>query len=148
MEYLILQKILEGKNVMLVGPTDSGKSYFIKNKIIPLLKQNKINVSYFKDCDSIKLNKECDVYILDEVEILFDKTFLENRHPDEKPFFTKNYLEKVKKWHKKLAQINKPVICLVTRNDKMEIDYLFKNYKNLEWNNLPVNVIKFINYKI
>ena len=147
MEQLILQKILEGRNVFIVGSTDSGKSYFIKNKVIPLLEHNNIKVSYFKDCESLKLDKQCDVYIVDEVEILFDKIFLENKYPKESPYFTKNYLEKVKKWHKKLSRINKPVICVVTRNTEDEIDYLSKNYKSLEWNNLPVDVIRFQNYK-
>lgn len=141
-----MQKILKGKNVILIGPTNSGKSYFIQNKLIPLLKQNNIKASYFEECSDLQLNNRCDIYIVDEVEILFDKTFLENKYPKVQPYYSENYLEKVKKWHKKLAQITKPIICVVTRNGEEEIDYLLKNYKKLEWNNLPVDVVKFKNY--
>ncbi|OQA36663.1 MAG: hypothetical protein BWY53_00390 [Parcubacteria group bacterium ADurb.Bin326] len=143
MEQEILQKIMKGKNILLVGKTDSGKSYFIKNQIIPLFRQKNINVCYFEECADLEINEQCDVYIIDEVEILFDKEFLESLHPDEKPYYTNNYLETVKVWQNKLSKITKPIICIVTRNNKEEIDYIYNNYKSLEWNNLPVEIVKF-----
>jgi adenosyl cobinamide kinase/adenosyl cobinamide phosphate guanylyltransferase len=143
MKHLILQKILEKKNILLVGPTDSGKSHFIKKQMIPLLKQNNINVSYFEECKDLEADDQSDVCIVDEVEILFDRAFLENRHPKERPFYTDAYLKKVKVWQKKLSLIKKTIICVVTRNDVAEINNLSKNYKKLEWNDLPVEVVKF-----
>ncbi len=143
MEEIILQKILNGRNILIVGKTNSGKSYFVKNKIIPLLGINSLRISYFEECANLEINNQSDVYIVDEVEILFDKLFLENLHPEEKPYYTKIYLDKVKIWQNKLSKIVKPVICIVTRNDKKELEYIFENYKKLEWNNLPVEIIKF-----
>ena len=143
MKHLILKKLLEGKNILLVGETNSGKSYFVKNQIIPLLKENNINVSYFEECADLEVDNKCDVCIVDEVELLFDKQFMEDTYPKEKPYYTWSYLQKVAIRQDKLSQIQKPVICIVTRNGKHEIDYVVKNYKKLEWNNLPVEVIAF-----
>lgn len=143
MEEKILQKINEKKNILIVGKTNNGKSHFIKNKIIPLLKKNNLAVSYFEKCADLEIDNQSDVYIIDEVEILFDKLFLENLHPKEKPYYAESYLRKVKVWQEKLSQINKPVICIVTRNNLKEINNVFKNYKSLEWNNLPVEIFKF-----
>jgi hypothetical protein len=143
MEQEILQRVLDGRNIIIIGETNSGKSYFVKNEIIPLLEKNNFKVSYSEDCESLKINSRCDVFIVDEVEILFDKEFLENMYPEKMPYYTDNYLKKVKSWLNKLSKITKPIICTITRNGKTEIDYVYENYKSLEWNNLPVDVVKF-----
>ena len=62
MKQEILQKIIEGKNILLVGKTNSGKSYFIKNKIIPLFKQKNINVSYFEECIQYFISMKIYIY--------------------------------------------------------------------------------------
>lgn len=142
MEQEILQKIVDGKNIILIGKTNSGKSHFVKNKIIPLLEKNNFQVSYTEDCKSLQINAHCDVFIVDEVEILFDKKFLENSHPKERPYYTNDYIKKVTSWQNKLSKITKPIICIVTRNSKKEIDYIYEHYKSLEWNRLPVDVVK------
>ena len=132
MEDIILQKILADKNVLIVGKTDSGKTYFIKNELIPFLVKNKLNVYYFENCDKLELNNSADIFIIDEVEIAADKLLLEKLHPEEKPYYTEEYLEKIRSWHNKLSKIVKSVICIVTRNDQMAIDNLVENYKSLE----------------
>lgn len=143
MQNLILQNILERKNILLVGETNSGKSYFIIHQIIPLLEKNNLKVAYFPECADLEVDNQCDVYIVDEVELLFDKQFLEELYPEERPYYTETYLQKVRVRHEKLSQIKKPVICVVTRNTKQEIDYLLENCKTLEWNNLSVEIIEF-----
>lgn len=143
MEDIILEKILVGKNVLIVGKTNSGKTYFVKNKLIPTLKKNNLKIVYFENCEKLQVDSS-DIYIVDEIEILFDKSFLEKNHPKEKPYYSKEYLEKVQKWQNELSKITKPVICVITRNDQAAIDNLVKDYKNLEWNNLPVEIIEFV----
>jgi len=138
----------KNKNIILIWPTNSGKSFFIKKQVISFLEERWIKAVYFENCDELDPTKEADIFIVDEVELLFDKVFLEKNHPEKTPFYTNSYLEKVRKWHNKLSQINTKIIWIVTRNDEKDIDYVLQNYKELEWNNLPVEVVKFARDKI
>lgn len=136
------------QNILLIGATNSGKTFFVKNEIIPFLEKKWYKVIYFKDCHKLDPNKEADIFIVDEVELLFDKDFLEKSNPEEIPYYTEDYLKTVEKWQKKLSEIKTQIICIVTRNTEEEIDYVFQNYKKLEWNNLPVEIVKFTRDKI
>ena len=138
----------KNENIILIWATNSGKSFFIKKQVIPFLEEKWIKIIYFENCDELDSTKKADIFIVDEVELLFDKAFLEKNHPEETPYYTKSYLEKVKRWHNKLSQINTKIIWIVTRNDEKDIDYVLQNYKELEWNNLPVEVVKFARDKI
>lgn len=138
----IIKALLDSKNIILVWKTNSWKTYFIENSLISLLKEKNINFSYFKDCNDLNINNS-EIYLIDEVELLFDREYLELNHPEENPYYSENYLEKVKKWHDKLSKIEKPILCVVTRNDKKEVNNLIKNYNFLEWNWKKTEVIEF-----
>lgn len=142
LENIIVKKLLNNKNIILVWETNKWKSYFIENKVLPILKEKNINFSYFEDCERL-VNNSSNIYLIDEVEVLFDKDFLEKNHPEENPYYTNKYIKKVRNWHTKLAQINSTMICIVTRNKQNERTYLVNNYKFLEWNKEPVEVIEF-----
>lgn len=138
----IIENLMDSKNILLVWKTNTWKTHFIINELVPLLKKQWINFSYFSDCDELSNNKS-DIYLVDEVELLFDKEFLEKMNPDENPYYNNIYLNKVKKWHKKLSWIKNTVLCIVTRNQETAIQNLLKSYKLFEWNNSYVKVIKF-----
>jgi len=141
---IIEKELLGGSNIVLVGPTNSGKSWFLQQQLIPWLKKKNIKASYLKDCnESMSEDDESDYFIIDEVETFFDKGFLETRHPDKTPYYTDEYLSQVNIWHKNIAQISKPAVFVITRNEDEEIDYLVKNLKQTDWGK-PVKVLKFI----
>ena len=137
----ITQKIIDSCNVLLVGPSDSGKTWFAKHDLINTLKQADIRVAYFENCDVIDGKNEADCFMIDEVEIMGDRNYLESKYGLK--YFNDDYLDRVALWHNKLSKIKKPSIFIVTRNNKDEINYLKENYKFLEWNNSPVSVFIF-----
>ena len=128
MEERILHLVNNNRDVLLVGPTDAGKSYFIRNTLIPFFEKHGKKVSYFENLDQEISPQNDYVVILDEFEILEDKTFLETLHPEEHPYYSEEYLEKVKGWMKKVKQIENRCIYIVTRNEMPEIE----NIKNIQ----------------
>lgn len=128
------------KSVFLIGATNSGKTWYIENELVPFLKEKKFQAVYFKDCDSVlHISKEM-IAIVDEVETLSDINFLENRHKEKSPYYSSEYLEKVKRWHSKLQQLPMPGIFVITRNNKEDIDYLINNIHTTDWG-MPVKCI-------
>ena len=141
MNKLLLQikKLLENdSDVFLVGKTNTGKTYFARSVLLKFLKEKR--VAYFSNCDKLTKRDNYDYFIIDEVEILFDKDFLENIHK-EKPYCSSWYLKKVKKWHKKLSLLEKPAVYIVTRNTKREFEFLSSSLKTPEWNNRKAKVL-------
>ena len=131
---IIFKELSSHKNMLVIGCTDSGKTHYILNELIPFLGMKKINVIYFPNCnDLLNIPKDADVAIIDEVETLMDKNFLERQHPDDKPYYSAEYLEKVKTWHFKLKNIKIPAVFILTRNRKEEIKYLIDNVKIMDW---------------
>lgn len=119
---------------MLVGPTDSGKTWFIRNEVIPNLKKEGYKMQYIKDCDwDFSDLTNIDFVFVDEVETLTDRAFLEKRHPEEVPYYTDGYLETVKQWNEKLARIKTPAVFLIARNEDEEVDNLVKKMKVTDW---------------
>jgi hypothetical protein len=149
MQELLVQniyRILDDKvSIMLVGATDEGKTWFVINVLIPFLKQQGLRVKYFKDCNDINFQEKIveDIVIVDEVEVLSDKKYLEEQHPDENPYYTDKYLKEVELWHEKLKQINQPCLYIVTRNELQEQTYFMDHVKSAEWNSKPVKVLLF-----
>ena len=141
----IIKAFLEQKSVFLVGKTDEGKTYFVKNFLIFYLKKSGIKTKYFKNINELKINKKVELAVIDEVEILDDKEFLEEEHPEESPYYTKKYLKLVKKWHQKLSKIEIPCVYLITRNNQKDINYLKKNIKKAKWNGSSLVVLEYKN---
>ncbi len=124
----ILNLINKNKNILLVGPSDSGKSFFIKNKLIPFLRKNGKKVRYYKDLEQSISPQRKEIIILDEFEILEDKEFLEKLHPEERPYYSDEYINRVLSWFKKIENIDNKFIYILTRNREEEI----KNVKNIK----------------
>lgn len=139
----IKEKLVSGESVVLVGPTDSGKSRFVINNLIPTLTKEGYKVSYIKECDDDFGDLEqADFVVVDEVETFSDREYLENRHPEENPYYTKGYIKAVKDWHKKLENISVPAVFIITRNEEEEIQNLVDNMKLTDWG-VQVKTIKF-----
>jgi hypothetical protein len=132
------------ESLFLVGKTDSGKTFFVKKELIPFLKNKGIKVSYFSDCNKITKTSHADIAIIDEVEILQDKDFLKKNNPNEKPYYTKAYVRKVKDWFKKLKNIKIPSIYIITRNKRNEIKNFKDNVKFTDFDKRETNVITFL----
>lgn len=133
--------------MLLIGREDSGKTYYALNEIIPFLKNKKLNTVYFPNCDDLlNVPDDIDMVIVDEVETLIDKGFLERQHSHNKSYYSVEYLEKVKSWHNKLKLIQKPTVFILTRSGKEEIEYLINNVKTIDWGT-PVKCLFFENYK-
>lgn len=136
------------KSLFLIGPTDSGKSYFVKNELLPFLQSKNLSVCYFSDCEQLPdLEIIGDAVIIDEMETFQDKDFLEAIHSNEKPYYTDEYLNKVKKWFDKLQNVQLPAIYIITRNSQVEIQNFIKTVKKTEWNNKEVECVEFYRQK-
>lgn len=141
----IVKSLKNEKSVFLVSKTDEGKTYFVKNFLISYLKRIGIKAVYFENINKLKIVKNLELPVIDEVEILSDQKFLEKEHPEEKPYYPEKYLKSVKKWHDKLSKIKAPAIYLITRGSQKEINYLKKNTSKAEWNKSSAIVLKYKN---
>lgn len=126
MEEKVVKLLKQGKSVAIVGASDSGKTYFVCNKLIPRLKAGGLKVLYFAEGDLIK-EGESDVVVFDEVETLFDQERIENK---EGKLYDQDYLEKVKDWGDKYKTFSSPAVFVISRNEE-DIEYLSKNLENL-----------------
>ena len=143
----IYKELLLRNNVLLIGLADSGKTHYALNELTPFLNKKKLNTAYFPNCDDfLSIPDNADAVIVDETETLMDKDFLERRYPDEKPYYSEEYLKKVKNWHNKLKLIQVPAVFILTRNKKEEIGYLINNVKTTDWG-AAVRCLVFENYK-
>ena len=142
-KYKIYNLINQKKSLFLVGETNSGKTYFVINELIPFLKEKNIKVTYFSDCDSIIIVPKEGIAIIDEVETFQDKNYLEKTNVKENLYYTDSYIKKVKDWFKKLKKVKIPTIYITTRNGKKEIRYFVDNVKTTDWDERKVNVIIF-----
>ncbi len=139
----IEEELKRGESIVLLGKTDSGKTWFCLHELMPFLQAENFNVVYLKDCDeSFGIINTADFVIVDEGETFIDRDFLEKRHPEEVLYYTKGYVKAVKEWHKKLAGIKVPSVFIITRNEDEELDYLMKNIKLTDWG-ARVKPVKF-----
>lgn len=130
----IYREISARKNVLLVGPTDSGKTWYIKNILVPFLHEKKIKVIYFPNLDFFQGPADStDVFIVDEVETLIDQDFLETHSNNPEQYYPKNYLAKVKVWHDRLRKLTAPSIFILTRNNQGEIDNIVNKLMVTDW---------------
>lgn len=140
----ILGTLSSGRSVFLVGPTDSGKTWFVQNELVPFLEKQSVRVRYFADCDKLPKKGEVnvEVFIVDEVEIIQDTPFLEEIYTEQKPYFSPEYIAKVRQWFSALNRIQKPGVFVVTR-EKEVIENFVNNIKTLDWNGKNAEVIEF-----
>jgi len=136
---LLLQ---QNKNVLLVGPSDSGKTWFVEHTLMPLFKKQGKVVAFYRNCDVLENNITADFVIVDEVELLQDYDFLQKLHPEDTPYYTSEYLALVAKWQKKLTTLTIPGLFIVSR-ERVAIPYVLEKVHTLEWNNSPCKVIEF-----
>jgi len=141
----IIKAFKEGKGIFLVGKTNEGKTYFAKNFLIPYLTRINIKAKYFENINQIKINKNLNLAVIDEVEILSDREFLEKEHPEENYYYSEKYLRQIKKWHEKLSKFKIPCVCLLTRSNQKDINYLKKKNIKTEWNSSPAIVLEYKN---
>jgi hypothetical protein len=130
-----------GKDVFLVGKSDSGKTYFAKNELIPFLKSKGLEVRYFQNCEEVVSMKG--VAIVDEVESFQDLDFLEKEHPEEAPYYTDDYINKVNHWFENLRNLNEPAIFLVTRPGEKEVEHFAQKIKTSDWSGRPAEALVF-----
>jgi len=130
----IYNQLLSRKSALVIGCTDSGKTHYVLTELTPFLKGKKLNVICFPNCnDLLNIPNNTDVAIIDEVETLMDREFLEQQYPNDRPYYSAEYLEKVKNWHNKLKNIKIPSVFILTRNGKKDIKYLIENLKTMDW---------------
>jgi predicted AAA+ superfamily ATPase len=138
----IITEIKEGKSVMIVGPTESGKTWFIENLLSGSLKNAGLDFVYLNGHNNPIKADECDVVIVDEFETFLDREFLERLHPEDRPYYTDDYVARILEWQNKLKSIDVPMIFIITRNQKEEITNLVLNIHNTDWG-LPVKVFEY-----
>ncbi len=112
MKQSIVELVKKGEDVVIIGPSDSGKTYFVINKLIPGLEGENLRVAYFEDGDHIDDKAVCDVVIFDEAETLSDQESIENQ--DGTPY-PREYLDKVANWGVQYKVFNQPAIFIVSR---------------------------------
>ena len=139
----ILHFLEKGNSIVIVGPTNSGKTWYIKNELMPFLKSKKLQSFYIKDSlHDFKLSQNVDIIIADEFETLTDEDFLTSLHPDEQPYYKEGYLNIVGNSHARFKKITPPIIFVITRNKKEEIGNLLDNLKIID-SGQPVETFKF-----
>lgn len=141
----ILKLLTNGSSLFLIGPADSGKSWFAKNNLLPFLIKQGLRGNYFTDCDEISSGKSehYDFALIDEVESLQDFEYLENVYPDERPYYSNQYLQKVKTWFEKIALLECPSVYIITRNEPPDIDNFVRHVKKADWDGRKVEVLIF-----
>lgn len=140
----ILNFLKNKQSLFLIGPTNSGKSRFIENELLPFLQDKNFSVSYFLNCNQLPNSEiSTDFIIVDEVESLQDQNFLENQHPEQNPYYAPDYLVKVQTWFKKLAYLKLPTVYIITRNSPEEIQNFMQTVKHTDWDNREVACLEF-----
>lgn len=142
----LLNKIAIGlirrENMVLIGTSDSGKTKFVKEELIPELEKKGKKVAYFKDGANIK-EQEADVYIFDEVETFSDREYLEEKYPEEKPYYTDEYEKKVKDWFWEYKKYDAACLYVITRKTKEDVEYLSDHFKWADWDDRRLETFIF-----
>lgn len=131
---------LRFRSVILVGPTDSGKTYWIQNTLIPYLESQGKKVEYLRDGDEGAASTS-DIVICDEVEVLFDEKYLQGGSSE--PYYSDNYLNKVHRWFSNYSLLPRQTVFVVTRNKPDQIKNLIDNMRQADWDNRDVLVLEF-----
>jgi ABC-type multidrug transport system ATPase subunit len=133
----ISNKLINHESVVLIGPSDAGKTYWAKNILIPYLESRGKKVCYLEDGDA-PLNESAEIVICDEVETLFDEAYFQSKSTE--PYYSKEYLEKVHRWHKKHSALPNGTLFIITRNYVDQVENLFKNFHKADWDGRTISV--------
>jgi hypothetical protein len=130
------------KSIALVGPTGSGKTWFVLNELMLYLSMDGKKVEYFEDLNGSVLPKgDTDIVIIDEFETFVDREFLEKSHPNEVPYYSSEYVEQVNGWLDKASKIKQQLILVITR-DEEDIDNFMGNVSVTDWGS-PMVPLRF-----
>ena len=143
LEQDIYNRLLQGRSVILVGPTEEGKTWFVKNKLIPLFDLNKQTYQYIYGFINDPVFVKSNFVIVDEYETFLDRDFLEKRYPEDVPYYNDKYFNDVSRWHRLLAGNKIPTVYILTRNEGSDIDNVLSHVGLTDWGN-KVDVIEFI----
>ena len=132
-----------GMSVIIVGKSDTGKTWYAMNSLIPYLREQGLSTSYVDECSNISENiTPVDVAIIDEVETFLDREYLEKKHPEEQPYYSKEYEQRVFDWFSKLEKIKSPAVYFISR-DEVYIENFIKNIHSVDWDDRQVTAIRF-----
>jgi len=137
----IIKEIKRGASIVIVGPSNSGKTFWIKNYLLPEILKFGKKINYFEDGFSKNL-PSLDISIFDEVETFFDATMLQNKNPEEKPYYTEKYIVNVKLWYELYKEHPEQSIYIISRQ-KSDIPFLIKNFNKTDWYNRDIKVFEF-----
>ena len=137
---LIAENLLQHRSVVLVGLTDAGKTYWIKNDLIPYLEAAGKSVAYLRD-GSESPEEPADIVICDEAETLFDEESLQRG--DAMNYYSGEYLGKVHRWHQNYASFPPATLFVITRNKADQIENLVRNFRHADWDGRDLVVFKF-----
>lgn len=139
MDKEIIDQLIEGNSIAIIGPSDSGKTYWVKNTLIPQLECLGKSTSY--SIDGFNPPK-ADISIFDEVETFFDAKMLEEKYPKENPYYTESYIQKVQIWHVVYAEHLEPSVYIISRRNG-DVDFLVNNFKTTDWDNRNIKSFEF-----
>lgn len=139
-EDLIIEEIKKNNSIVIVGASDSGKTYWVQNTLIPKLREIGKLVAYSEDgFNNIAM---LDVAIFDEAETLFDANELKIKYPEENPYYSEKYIEQVKNWFSMYSSHTEPSIYIISRR-KNDIQFLLENFKKSDWDNRNLKLFSF-----
>lgn len=139
----IIEEIKKGRNIVILGPSGSGKTYWVKDYFIPKLQELGKKVNYFEDGFSKDL-PSVDISIFDEAETLLDYSQLQNKYIEDKPYYSKKYLEEVNFWHELYKKHPEQSVYIISRK-KSDINFLVENFNKTDWDNRDIKVFEFLN---
>lgn len=124
-------ELMRGKSVAVVGPSNVWKSHWVKNVLIPKLEEAGKFVQYSKDgFTSIAVS---DIAILDEAEALFDAVRLQEKYPDDCPYYSEKYLQQIADWY---------ALYVISRKE-VDVQYMVDNFRTSDWDGRKLKVFRF-----
>jgi len=139
-EDAIISHLLRGKSVVVVGPSNAGKTHWIHTALIPRLKGVGRSVAY--NVNGSGIDNAADITVFDEAETLFDADHLQEKSHAKPPYYSEEYLARVKEWREVYVQHPEPSAYIISRNEG-DVQYLVDNFKLSDWDGRDIKVFRF-----